>query len=536
MGCGIYIDKTGNYTISARVEPEQFTYDGYTYILNEILTGNVIVKNSTYDIKADVKPGENTTITVTVPDDVTGDVTVSVNGTDYPVIIDEDGTGSVVIPLVPGNYSANVTVSDDPKYEDKTVDIGDFEVPKVVLGDDDVEADVVPGENTTITVTVPDDVTGKVTVNVNGTDYPVTIDENGTGTVDIPLTPGNYTVNVTISDDPKYEDKTLDLGEFEVKKVDSFIKVDVEPVNVGENLSVDVVVPDDATGDITLEVDNKTYISPIKNGTAKFDISGLKEGNYTVKATYAGDDKYPSNSSSVNVEVSKVKDYSMNVTVDGNDITVTLPEDAEGNVTVIVDGKNYTAEVVNGTAIIPDLELKPGKHNITVIYGDDKYSPETITSIVDVENQLLIDAPAVVKYYSGSDRFYVYLEDMNGKKIANANITIKINGVTYSRTTDENGSASIAINLNSGEYPVTVTFLGNSEFNQTVVSSSITVKPTIYADDVFKVFRNGTQYYAFFTDGKGNPLANTVVSYNINGVFYNRTTNATGWAKLNINL
>ena len=166
-----------------------------------------------------LNPGENTIISVNVPKDVTGNVTVNVNGTDYPVTIDEDGNGSVVIPLVPGNYSVNVTVSDDPKYEDKTVDLGEFEVPKVVLGDDDVKADVVPGENTTITVTVPDDVTGDVTVNVNGTEYPVTIDENGTGTVDIPLTPGNYTVNVTVSDDPKYEDKTVDLGDFEVPKV-----------------------------------------------------------------------------------------------------------------------------------------------------------------------------------------------------------------------------------------------------------------------------------------------------------------------------
>ena len=125
---------------------------------------------------------------------------------------------------------------------------------------------------------------------------------------------------------------------------------------------------------------------------------------------------------------------------------------------------------------------------------------------------------------------------MNGKKIANANITITVNGVSYSRTTNENGTASIAISLNSGEYLVTVTFKGNSEFNQTSVSSSITVNPTIYADDVFKVFRNGTHYYALFTDAQGNPLSNTEVSFNIHGVFYTRTTNATGWAKLNINL
>lgn len=57
-----------------------------------------------------------------------------------------------------------------------------------------------------------------------------------------------------------------------------------------------------------------------------------------------------------------------------------------------------------------------------------------------------------------------------------------------------------------------------------------------YAEDVVKVFRNGTQYYGLFLDGNGNPLANTDVRFNIHGVFYTRTTNATGWAKLNINI
>ena len=79
-------------------------------------------------------------------------------------------------------------------------------------------------------------------------------------------------------------------------------------------------------------------------------------------------------------------------------------------------------------------------------------------------------------------------------------------------------------------------FNGNKEFNKTTISSNVTINPTIYANDVFKVFRNGTHYYALFTDAQGNPLANTEVSFNIHGVFYTRTTNATGWAKLNINL
>ena len=100
----------------------------------------------------------------------------------------------------------------------------------------------------------------------------------------------------------------------------------------------------------------------------------------------------------------------------------------------------------------------------------------------------------------------------------------------FSLSTDKNGIASLGLNLNSGNYTV------NVKVDDIAVKSSVTIKPTIYANDFVKVFRNDTQYNALFLDMDGNPLANTNVTLNINGVLYTRTTNATGWAKLNINL
>ena len=92
------------------------------------------------------------------------------------------------------------------------------------------------------------------------------------------------------------------------------------------------------------------------------------------------------------------------------------------------------------------------------------------------------------------------------------------------------------MNLNSGNYTVSAIFEGNDEFNSTGTVAIVEVLPTIYANDVFKVFRNGTQYYGLFLDSEGNPLIDTEVSFNIHGVFYTRTTNGSGVAKLNINL
>ncbi|MBQ9026595.1 MAG: Ig-like domain repeat protein, partial [Methanobrevibacter sp.] len=102
-------------------------------------------------------------------------------------------------------------------------------------------------------------------------------------------------------------------------------------------------------------------------------------------------------------------------------------------------------------------------------------------------------------------------------------------------TTDSNGETSIAINLNSGKYTATITF-NNTEYNTKSKNINITIKNTVYGDNIIKIIRNDTQYYAIFTDNQGNPLTNTDVSFNINGVFYTRTTNENGIAKLNLNL
>ena len=192
----------------------------------------------------------------------------------------------------------------------------------------------------------------------------------------------------------------------------------------------------------------------------------------------------------------------------------------------------YAANVENGTASISIPDLKEGNYTAKVTYcGDDKYDPVSADVAIEVEDSFEVIAPDVVKYFSGPERFNVYVLD-NGKGVAGEDVSITINGVTYIRTTDENGTASLALNIPSGNY----TYVVEVKVADVELNASVIVKPTIYADDVVKVYRNGTQYYALFLDGEGNPLVDTNVSFNIHGVFYNRTTNGTGWARLNINL
>ena len=176
-----------------------------------------------------------------------------------------------------------------------------------------------------------------------------------------------------------------------------------------------------------------------------------------------------------------------------------------------------------------------GNYTIPVYYsGDDYYAPVNIYVNLNVgeEKPDVITADNVTKYYGDSERFVVVVNDYKGNPVAGKNVSFLINGVSYTRTTNAKGSASISLNLISGHYNITVT-VDNKTF-----TSEVNILPTVNGSDVVKVFRNGTHYFATFHDCEGNYLKEgTEVIFNINGVMYDRMISGDkGLAKLNINL
>ena len=144
---------------------------------------------------------------------------------------------------------------------------------------------------------------------------------------------------------------------------------------------------------------------------------------------------------------------------------------------------------------------------------------ETMTTQATPQESFHIEAQDVDMYYKDGTRFRAEIRDVNENPLNNTPLTFNLNNVSYQRQTNENGEASIALNLNSGKYNVITTA------NEISVNNTINIKSTIYSADVVKVYRNSTQYYAKFLDTTGNELKNTDVQFNINGVFYTRTTN-----------
>ena len=73
-----------------------------------------------------------------------------------------------------------------------------------------------------------------------------------------------------------------------------------------------------------------------------------------------------------------------------------------------------------------------------------------------------------MKYRDGS-KFNVKLVDGKGNPFAKESITFNINGVFYTRITNDNGIASLNINLMSGKYIIT------SSYNGLNIANKITV-------------------------------------------------------------
>mgnify|MGYP002550492001 CR=1 FL=1 len=404
--------------------------------------------------------------------------------------------------------------------------------------------DIVVGEDAVIGVSVPGIVSGVVNVTVNDESYDVAI-VDGKGTLTISnLVSGDYNISASYLGDDKYLSSN-NSTKFTISKLASSVAVDVGDIVVGEDAVVNVVLPDDANGNVTITVNGKNYVAVVKYGVASVTISDLAKGNYNVSVKYSGDNKYLPSENTTQFSVAKVSDY--NVTVDIVDIiegenatvTVVVPDDGTGEVIITIDGKEYKGSVDNGVAKVVIPDLKEGTYKVVTFYtGDNKYDSMIVNGTITVNKntKTTLTMDDVVKYFKSAQNLTAKLVDAFGNPIANATVYFTVNGKVYAKTTDKNGTASMGIGLVPNEYKVNAVFNGTKDYDKATANATVTVKNTVLGNDTTLYFCNGTKYVAKFLDSNGKALANTTVKFNINGVFYTRVTDENGTASLTIKL
>ena len=528
---------TGDYPVFAYYNGDKYYKTSYNST-----TFNVAKLASTTTVNvSDIKVGEDAVISIAVPEITSGVVSVTVGDAIYNVAV-VDGKGSLTLSgLASGSYDVVAKFNGDDKYL-ASEDSAKFNVTKLASTIDIAVDNIKVGENAVISVALPEDATGEVIISVNGKNYTV-MTKYGMANVTISdLANGTYSVDVFYNGDDIYA-PIKNSTAFTVSKVSDYnMTVDIADIVKGENATITVSVPEDGTGSVIVTINGTDYNGTVVNGTAKVIIPGLDEGSYKVVTFYTGDNKY--DSMVVNGTITVNKNTRTTLIMDdvvkyfrGSQKLIAKLVDGFGNPIVnatvyfTINGRVY-AKITdeNGMASM-GIGLVPNEYKVSAVFnGTDDYDMATADATVLVKSTILGNDTTL--YFLNGTSYVAKFLDSDGNALANTTVKFNINGVFYTRVTDENGMASLNIRLDPNSYIITAynPVTGEQRANE------VTVLPRIIAEDLSMKYLDGSSFNATLVDGQGKAVAGVNITFNVNGVFYHKTTDVNGVARLNIRL
>lgn len=484
----------------------------------------------------------------------------------YNVVTDIYGYGRLQITLNPGIYNITYQYT-NPYYglfakNSSTISV--YRMPITVLGSDVImnigeakyyEIKLLDARNAPVK-------NMQIVVDINGTKYNATTNNEGIARLLLSLDLGKYLVSYYV-DNPNYIPSSglSYILVVDSNKTSTNIKGDDLNGFDNETLNFTVIlsdVLDNPIGYATILVNVSTIEGDFvgsyksvtkKDGRAVFSFD-LEYGRYIISTCYLGSNSYLGSYGINYINVGSVGNTTKTVLIagdsalGGSDKFYVVLIDENGTyikgkeIKFTVDNQSYSGITDSSGRAYVDVVLSQGFHDIGAIFsGDDTYKKSSVkTTLVISGNSTYLFALNCTKNYRNGTQFYVQLVDSYSNPLANRTVSITINGRTYNRTTDVNGWATMNINLQPGEYEALCAYYGPQKSDNAFAKAVIKVLPTILADNLVKYYLNGSQFHVKVIDGSGNPIVNTNVSMNINGVFYVRQTNSEGIATLNIKL
>jgi len=534
-----WVSKTIDLTInkansSIDIQDKEFVYAAEAII-------NTVTENSTGDVIATLTDENNTEIAVTVSGD---DITLPKLNT--------------------GKYTLTVTTNPDENHNNvtKTATITiNKAAPSMNVIIEPVE-NITTKDNVTLTISLPSDATGEVTVKINGKKIDIK-PANETITVNLNnQVAGDCIVDIIYSGNLNYESDIV-TKEFVISKLEASITAKQIDFEEGNASKIEVTVPDVESGIVLVDVAGKKFYGDIENGKVVITLEGVSEGNYTANIKFFGDDKCNPATTTADVKVSEDKIITelkeqleeANAKVDNltgelanasdkiADLTAGLNEtqanatklsedlaDAQANVTKLSeDLADANAKVDNLTAELEKAKLLPTQFNVTNGFKLQVYA---------------------VDYKAGErgEMFNVLLTDSNGNPLANQTVFFAINGWVHNKTTDANGVAHLQINLQDANYYTCAPcYLGNTTYNATFASAMLEVvkKPITIsaAAKSYKATAKTKKYTVTLKTIKGSSIdgktylsAGKKVTLKVNGKTYTAKINAKGQATFNLKI
>ena len=423
-------------------------------------------------------------------------VTVTIDGKNITVPVDPDtGKGKLVIDnLTAGNHTVVVNAPGNGNYTPKSSEPQVITVPKATS---DMEINITggePGENVTITVNVGPNATGNVVVTINGEEHVVKVDENGTATYVVPnAQPGDLNITTEYLGDDNYA-PVKNTKNITVPKYNATVTVEEPVIDENNNVTITVKVdPANATGNITVSLANGTNITvPVENGTAVVNVGVLPvNGTMAYNVTYSGDKNFNGQTivSEDNITVGKLNNFTADIEIiegqygENTTVIVTVPEGADGNITVDVDGTKYPV-VKNETtgkyeAVIPPMPV--GNHTVTVaITNSSIYEDKELTETYNVTANDKYDIKVNVTEGEFGNDTVIEVEVPAGMN----NVTVTIDGKNITVPVDsDTGKCKLVIdNLTAGNHTVVVNAPGNGNYTPKSSEPQIITVPKATSD------------------------------------------------------
>ncbi len=542
LGGAIYNCNHENCTFEANSRPQIYPYSKV---------------NTTMEITAVYE--EDLMITVTLPEDATGDVNITVADKLYSRSITSGSCIIHVSDLSSGTYKISVTYGGDVNYlaasNSTTVTISKT-APEITVD----AGNVVYGETESVNVTLPIDATGTVEFTLLDGNSQVINNKNlilsgGTASYTLPedLNVGRYILNTQYFGDSRYEGNSSSREFFVSPKI---------------SITPDVTIDDD--GVITMDLGNVTgsinvYVDGEEDGNSKIKggkfayilLTGeLTVGNHSIHFKYLGTDfdenvfNYWDNDTGsykpILYPFSIHKKQSESEAETKGEILDVILEDEKGNVLVNATGNveftiinEFTGEVtkivieiVNGIASLDISQFKDGNYIISWYYaGDDKHVSMSDTMVLEISRRVLgITAGDMSTVYSSSQSYSVMVYGIDRYPVAGVPVTFLINGMPFKTVkTDRNGFASVAVTQTPGTYRITVKSQAVS------VTRKLTVMHVLSLSKV-KVKRTAKKITIKATLKKvnGKYLKGKKITFRFNGKKYTAKTNKKGVAKITV--
>ena len=479
------------------------------------------------------------TIKIEVAENATGSVTIGILGQNFIVPV-ESGKAVFSYDFKPATYTANVTYLGDSDFNANSTTVT-FTITeqKVELMNTTIDVDINSIENdVTITASVDSSASGLVEFNIGGQAVYVAV-ANGKAVYNTNLPAGDYNVEVVYLGDSKFNANRTSVSFNVFDRIKKNTTIDSDVVVDGNNVSVTVYVDANATGFVKFDMGGNELFAEVNGGKAVLNVA-LPSGNYTVTATYLGDDEFNENSTAVSFSVDGRESADANITIpsdihagDNATVKIDIP-DATGNVTIYVDGMGYSAQLVNGSTDVNIPGLSSGNHSVVVEYsGDDRYAPFTKLATLNVpkvdipEDDLKVNVTLPIGGKAPTVTIKLP-EDTTGYAL------VRVNSYDYHIEVN-NGTASIKLPaLRYGKHNFEVIYPGDDKYNS--VSKNITVnipKPVLKTRSVVIRFTNKGPYkIRLLVDGKA--VSGQYMTIKFNGKTYKRLTDSKGYARLKL--